>query len=451
MIRSITLISRALLATLLLSGSLIAQDTLSTPAPTTQAPQTLPTVTPEQVGLSLRRLNRVDSHIQGYIDRQEAAGAVAMIARRGKIAYVKTWGDQDREAGTEMSADTIFRIYSMSKPITTAAVMMLMEEGHFFLNDPIAKFMPEFAEMQVQTDTVNPETSEVTTETKPATRPITVRDLLRHTAGLTYGIFGDTSVDQEYREADILKSNISLAETTSKLGRIPLQFEPGTRWHYSVSVDVAGRLVEVISGQSFDVFLKERLFDPIGMVDTGFRVPTENRDRFATLYTPQGTTFDKRGFLTAPQSKVIVPAERSEDLGDFDERTMFFSGGGGLVSTASDYFRFCQMMLNGGELNGVRVLSRKSVELMTADHMTGIKGYRSGGSTFGLGFGVTTDIGQTAKLGSPGTFDWGGAAGTKFWIDPEEELIGIFMVQILPHQTRMGEEFRQLTYQAIAD
>ncbi len=445
----------AALATLLLTPALLAQDIVAVPSKAADTvslqPSSIATVAPVQVGLSAKRLQRIDDHIQGYIDRQEAAGALALIARRGKIAYVKQWGERDREAGKPMSADTIFRIYSMSKPITTAAVMMLLEEGHFFLNDPVAKFLPEFAEMQVQTETIDPNTGEVKLETKPATRPITIRDLLRHTAGFTYGIFGNTQVDQQYREAGILIKSVSLAETTKKLGRIPLRFEPGTQWHYSVSVDVAGRLVEVVSGLSFDEFLRQRLFDPLGMVDTDFQVPSYKRERLARLYTPKGTAVDRRdAFLTAPQSKQIVPMPVSPDMSDFDETTVFLSGGGGLVSTASDYWRFCQMMLEGGQLNGTRVLSRKSVELMTADHMTGIKGLGNG-STFGLGFGLLQDIGQAAKLGSPGTYDWGGAAGTKFWIDPKEELIGIFMVQILPHQTKMGEEFRQLTYQAVAD
>ena len=408
-------------------------------------------VTPEQVGLSLRRLNRIDSHMQGYVDRKEAAGALGLIARNGKVAFFKKWGDQNRESGIPMADDTIFRIYSMSKPITSVAVMMLMEEGHFFLNDPVAKYLPEFAEMQVQTEETDPDTGEVKIETSTATRPITVRDLLRHTAGFTYGVFGNTKVDQQYRQAGILTVGTNLENTVKKLAEIPLRFEPGTRFHYSVSVDVAGRLVEVVSGQPFDEFLQQRICEPLGMTDTGFRVPEQDRQRFAILYTPKGTQADSReAFLTAPRSKEIVPMPISTDRGDFDEKTLFFSGGGGMVSTATDYLRFCQMLLNGGALNGNRLLSRKSVELMTADHLHGINGYGSG-STFGLGFGILQDIGQTGKLGSPGTFDWGGAAGTKFWIDPVENLIGVFMVQSMPHQTQMGEDFRQLTYQAIAD
>lgn len=442
------------LAIILVASTLHAQDSVAVRSEiveTAKSFDSIPTVSPELVGLSLKRLNRIDTHIQGYIDREEAAGAVALISRRGKIAYVNKWGDLDREAGKPMTQDAIFRIYSMSKPITTVAVMILLEEGRFFLNDPVAKFLPEFSEMKVQTETADPKSGEVTVETKRATRPITIRDLLRHTAGFTYGIFGDTKVDQEYREAGILVKNFTLEETTKNLGKIPLRFEPGTQWHYSVSVDVAGRLVEVVSGKPLDQFLHERLFNPLGMVDTDFRVPLDKRDRFARLYTPKGTSTGTRdGFLTAPRSKEIVPMPVSADMGDFDQKTLFFSGGGGLVSSIGDYWRFCQMMLNGGEFNGNRILSRKSIELMTADHMTGINGLGKG-STFGLGLGILQDIGQTGELGSVGTVGWGGAAGTKFWIDPKEELIGIFMVQILPHQTRMRDEFRQLTYQAIID
>ena len=407
-------------------------------------------VVPESVGLSSERLTRIDELVQGYVDRKEAAGAVALIARRGKVAYVKSWGDQDREAGTTMNNDTIFRIYSMSKPITSVAVMMLHEEGHFFLDDPVAKFLPEFAEMQVQTETVDSETGEVTIEDAPAERPITIRDLLRHTAGLTYGVFGNTQVDQQYRKMGILTDDKDLAEMVSKLGKIPLRFQPGTQWHYSVSVDVAGRLVEVVSEMSFDQFLKERIFNPLGMYDTSFKVPSTKASRFAVLYSPKGQPTGREAFLKqGPPTKLIEPLV-SEDLGDFGEDTTFFSGGGGLVSTAHDYLQFCQMMLNGGKLNGHRIISRKSVELMTADHLHGIKGF-GGSETFGLGFAILDDLGRGGKLGSEGTFDWGGAAGTKFWIDPEEDLIGIFMVQILPHRTRMGEEFRLLTYQAIDD
>lgn len=418
------------------------------------AAQSLPTlnvVAPETVGLSASRLERIDRVIQGYVDRREAAGAVALIARRDQIAYLKTWGDQDREAGTAMDEDTIFRIYSMTKPVTTVAVMMLYEEGHFFLNDPVARFLPELAKLEVQTETRDPDTGEISLESKPASRPVTIRDLLRHTAGFSYGVFGDTDVDRQYREAGILAEDKNLEEMVSKLGSIPLRFEPGTRWHYSVSVDIAGRLVEVVSGMPFDQFLQRRIFAPLDMHDTGFSVSQDKAARFSVLYTPKGQATGREAFLKpAPKTKEIEPLV-SSDLARYHEGTTFFSGGGGLVSTAHDYLQFCRMLLHGGQLNGTRLLSRKSVELMTTSHLHNITGYGGSGTTFGLGFSIVEDIGAGGHLGTPGTYSWGGAAGTKFWIDPEEELIGIFMVQILPHRTRMGDEFRLLTYQSIDD
>ena len=411
----------------------------------------IPVVPPEEIGLSAERLQRIDNKISGYIDRKEAAGALALIARDGKIGYMQTWGDRDRESDAEMTEDTIFRIYSMTKPITSVAVMMLYEEGHFFLNDPVAKYLPELAKLEIQTETRDPETGEASLETRTAKNPIRIRDLLRHTAGFTYGIFGNTSVDKEYRKQGILAEDVDIAETVTKLGKIPLQFEPGTRWHYSVSVDVAGRLVEVVSGQSLEQFFKERIFEPLSMVDTGFRVPPEKRHRFATLYTPKGTVANREAFLArGPATKEIEPLETNE-LSSYGEETTYFSGGGGLASTARDYLRFCQMMLNGGTLYGQRILSRKTVELMTTSHMQGIKGFGDGGRSFGLGFSIVEDVGASAEPGSKGTYAWGGAAGTKFWIDPQEKLIGVFMVQILPHRTRMGDEFRHLVYQAIDD
>lgn len=418
---------------------------------TAQSSPRLATVPPEEVGLSSARLERIDRVIQGYVDRKEAAGAVGLVARRGKIAYLKSWGDQDRQAGTAMSDDTIFRIYSMSKPITAVAVMMLYEEGYFTLNDPVAKFLPELASMQIQTETRNPDTKEITTNNRPAKHLITIRDLLRHTAGFSYGIFGNTKVDQQYRKAGILTEDETLEAMVSKLGKISLRFEPATHWHYSISIDVAGRLVEVVSGMSFDQFLQQRMFAPLGMQDTGFVVPQNKTDRFAVLYTPKGGSTGRDAFLkSGPKTKKIEPLV-SSDLANFQEGTTFFSGGGGLVSTAHDYLLFCQMMLNGGQLNGTRLLSRKSVELMTTSHMHNITGFGGNGETFGLSFKILEDLGTGGNLGTEGTYDWGGAAGTKFWIDPQEELIGIFMVQILPHRTRMGNEFRTLTYQAIDD
>ncbi|MEP7274635.1 MAG: serine hydrolase domain-containing protein, partial [Acidobacteriota bacterium] len=375
-------------------------------------------------------------------------GAIGLIARRGKIAYQQAFGMADMEAGTPMRMDTIHRIYSMSKPITSVAVMMLYEEGKFQLNDPVAKYLPEFAKMQVGIEEKDPATGKMVLKTVPAKRPITVRDLLRHTAGLTYGFFGDTLVDREYRKAKIL-GDLNLADFVKNLSQMPLLFEPGTRWNYSVSVDVLGRLVEVISGKTFDQFLQERIFVPLAMSDTGFFVPASKKGRLAKLYRP------------TPDGKVEAAptcANRQECTEKFPnaaptylEQPSLLSGGGGLASTTYDYLRFCQMLIGGGQYGGKRLLSRKTVELMSSDNLGSIP-IGMAGYGFGLGFAVSKAPGEAGMMGSPGEYNWGGAAGTKFWIDPKEELIGIFMIQILPHTgLEYGNEFRVLTYQSIAD
>ena len=410
-------------------------------------------VKPEHVGLSSKRLERIDKLMKRYVNEKRISGALGLIARHGEVVYLNTWGESDREAGKPMTPDTIFRIYSMSKPITSVAVMILHEEGRFMLTDPVAKFLPELANMTVMTEDADPGSGGSVVREFAASNPITIQDLLRHTAGLTYGLFGNTRVDQMYRERGVLLEDRDIAETVAKLGKLPLLFEPGTTWHYSVAVDVLGRLIEVVSGQRFDEFLKQRIFDPLGMNDTGFFVPPEKLGRFAQLYAPKGTQQDAEAWLRGVTSvDEIVPADPSVSDG-FVRRPTHQSGGGGMVSTAGDYLRFCQLMLNGGELEGVRILSRKSVELMTTDHLGDIPmGLGRTGYGFGLGFAVAVDQGQIGTLGSVGEYNWGGAAGTRFWVDPKEDLIGIFMVQIIPHTgLNFGTEFKLLTYQAIAD
>lgn len=407
-----------------------------------------PVVAPETVGLSGSRLTNIRAVMSRHVAEKRIPGASGLIARRGKIAYQETFGMADMEAGKPMQMDTIHRIYSMTKPITSVAVMMLYEEGKFQLNDPVGKYLPEFAKMQVAVEEKDPATGKPVMKTAPAKRPITVRDLLRHTAGLTYGVFGDTLVDQEYRKVKIL-GQANLAEFVTQLSAIPLQYEPGTRWHYSVSVDVLGRLVEVLSGKSFDQFLQERIFAPLEMNDTGFVVPASKKDRLATLYT-----LTKEGKLQASP----ICATSQECIEKFPNAVPSVlqsmgmqSGGGGLTSTAYDYLRFCQMMLDQGQYNGKRLLSRKTVQLMSSDNLGTIPGMGPG-TGFGLGFAVSKAPGEAGMMGSPGEYNWGGAAGTKFWIDPQEQLIGIFMIQILPHTgLEYGSEFRVLTYQSIAD
>jgi CubicO group peptidase (beta-lactamase class C family) len=407
-----------------------------------------PVVAPEAVGLASNRLAYIRAVMNRHIAEKQIPGASVLIARRGKIAYQEAFGSSDLEAGKPMQLDTIHRIYSMTKPITSVAVMMLYEEGKFQLNEPVAKYLPEFAKLQVGVEEKDPQTGKPMLKTVPAKRPVTIRDLLRHTAGLTYGFFGDTLVDQEYRKARVL-SEQNLAEFITRLTQIPLLFEPGTRWNYSVSVDVLGRLVEVLSGKSFDQFLQERIFTPLEMRDTGFYVPANKKDRFAKLYAPT-----KDGKI----QPAVICATRQECTEKFPnavpsllEPPTLLSGGGGLVSTSYDYLRFCQMLLNQGQYDGKRLLGRKTIQLMSSDNLGTIPGMGPG-MGFGLGFAVSKAPGEAGMMGSAGEYNWGGAAGTRFWIDPKEELIGIFMIQILPHTgLEYGSEFRVLTYQAIAD
>jgi len=394
----------------------------------------LGTAAPEAVGLSSQRLERINKVFEEYVDEGKAAGFVTMVARRGKVAHFECFGMMDIAANKPMRPDAIFRIYSMSKPITSVAVMMLYEEGHFQLNDPVSKFIPEFKDVKVFVK----KTAAGVEVTEPK-RQITIRDLLRHTSGLAYGLGKETVVDELYQEEKLLKWDETLEEKVGRLVKLPLADEPGSRWRYSISVDVLGYLVEVISGKRFDVFLEERIFGPLGMKDMGFYVPAEKMGRFAALYER-----DEEGELG--------PVDE-EYWGRFAKLPAFLSGGGGLVGTTADYMRFCQMLLNGGELDGVRVLGRKTVELMTVNHLAG-KLLSSGpgdGSGFGLGFGVVMDVAKSGSVGSAGEYSWGGAASTGFWVDPEEELIGIVMTQVFPYTNRIKEDFKVLTYQAIVD
>jgi CubicO group peptidase (beta-lactamase class C family) len=424
-------------------------------------------INPARVGFDAERLERISNFMNARVADGTMVGGMGMIARNGRIAYVDTWGMRDREAELPMTEDTIFRIYSMSKPITSVALMMLYEEGKFFLNDPIARYIPELANLQVAVSTADGGTQAVSDGTRSSTigtgdetkvgltrapaRQPTIRDLMRHTAGFTYGVFGNTEVDQKYRELELLVDHPNLQDFVTKLGSAPLQYEPGTRWHYSVSVDVQGRLIEVLSGMRFGEFLQQRVFGPLGMTDTSFVVPASKTDRFAQLYSPEGTGEGTEAWLSQPTSPKLVVAQEMANR-NFRPGATFESGGGGLVSTGPDYMKFSQMLLNGGELNGVRLLAPSTVELMTMDHLGDIPmGFGRTGVGFGLGFAVTTDQGQVGETGSTGEYNWGGAAGTRFWIDPAQELIGIFMVQSLPHRTRLGGEFKILTYQALVD
>ncbi len=389
-------------------------------------------VNTENSGLSGERLKRISSAMQGFIDREEVAGVVSLVARRGQIVYLDAQGHQDRDARTPMRPDTIFRIASMTKPVTSVAVMMLLEEGRFTLKDPVSKFLPEFRNMKVLVPTRPGEGTE-SSRTVPAERQITIQHLLTHTAGLPNSYTGRTEVAA--RLSSERKPTDTIADMTQRLAKLPLEFQPGSAWQYGPATDVLGRLVEVVSGVSFDQFLQRRILEPLGMKDTQFYVPDEKLPRLATVYAPA----EGRGIRAAAPA-VEMRGSR-----------IYFSGGGGLSSTAEDYYRFCQMLLNGGKLANARLLSRKSVELMTANHIGNHAMWPSlSGNRFGLGFRVLADLGSAAHLGSVGSYGWGGAYGTYFWIDPKEEMTGIVMMQIRPYtHINIRQDFQNLATQAI--
>ena len=396
--------------------------------------------TPEEAGLAKDRLDRITRLMQKHIAENRIAGATGLIARGGKIGYFETWGMMDKESGKPMRKDSIFRIYSMTKAVTGVAIMILHEEGRFSLNDPVSKYIPEFKDLKVAVDKKDPVTGKRTYYTVPSEREMTIRDLLRHTSGLDYQGPRDEKGDLIYPKLGVTRNDITLEEAIKRLGKAPLVNQPGTVWNYGLSIDVLGRLVEVVSGKTLDGFFEDRIFKPLGMVDSGFYVPREKWDRVTALYTLNDDKTIKRS-TAPPQESYKKPA-------------VLLLGGAGLVSTTMDYARFCQMLANGGELDGARILSRKSVELMGTDHLGEMPriGILQPGYGFGLTFAVNLGPGKTGALGSEGEYNWGGAAGTRFWIDPKEQMIGVFMIQILPHTgLAYGNEFKQLAYQAISD
>jgi len=403
--------------------------------------QEVPVVKPETVGLSSERLERLSSAVQRSIDDKRIAGAVTLVARRGHVAFFKAQGMADREAGKPMRLDSMFRICSMTKPITSLAVMMLYEEGHFLLEDPISKYLPEFKNPKVL---VKPASG--APYTIPATGEITIRDLLRHTSGITYNWNAD--LGPMYKDANVASGLLpydgTIADSTKRLAGLPLLFNPGEKWEYSLGVDVLGRLVEVVSGKPLDEFFRTRIFEPLGMKDTYFYPPDNKLDRLATAYT----YYDDKGLNRFPDTPITDgPFTYSADYPVRGPKKLF-SGGAGLVSTAADYARFCQMMLDGGKAGNTRLLSRKSVELMTQDQL----GKVSADQGFGLGFGVDGVKTPLAELGSPGEYNWGGFFYTAFSIDPKEQMIVIFMGQLHPEgDLSLNRQTHQLAYQAIID
>ena len=385
---------------------------------------------PEDVGMSAERLERITAMTQRYVDEKKLAGVATLVARRGKIVHFEVVGQRGAEDDRPLTKDALFRIYSMTKPITAVAAMMLYEEGKFQLSDPVAKFVPELADLNVLVDG----------ELVPAKKTMNMQHLLTHTAGLSYGFNPSDPIDQKYREAQLF-AGADLDDFAERLSKLPLKFEPGERWHYSVAVDVTGLIVQRLSGQSFDAFLKERIFDPLGMEDTFFNVPADKMDRFLPNHSWDGEN-----------EKLVQMGENA--LTSYTDRTMF-SGGGGLVSTTMDYLRFSEMVRRGGELDGVRLLSPKTVQYMTADHLpaatAGSTAEEAGDSNFGfgLGWGVSADPVAAGVLGSAGEYAWGGAAGTLFWVDPVEEMVVIGMIQLMGSPWPLRAEMKVLANQAV--
>jgi len=391
---------------------------------------------PKELGFSAKRLSRINSLMNRYLESGKMAGMVTCVARRGQVLHLETFGHQNLESKTPMAQDSIFRIYSMTKPIASVALMMLYEEALFNLTDEISQYIPAFRDVKVwgaggKLDIPN--------------RPITIQDLLRHTAGLSYGEYAQTQspVDKLYDEADLFNLDLTNEEVVSRIANLPLRFHPGEKWHYSVATEVVGYLVEILSGKSLADFMKEKIFDPLGMVDTAFYLDPSKENRFCTLYgkTPN-KDFD---VLELPESSEYLPP------------VALHSGGAGLVSTVSDYLNFAQCILNKGELNGIRLLGPKTVELMTSNHLPlellpiAFEGTEPMlGMGFGLGFSVMLDAAQTGVMGSEGDHGWGGYAETFFVIDPKEDLIAILMSQYMPSQTYpIRKEFRTVVYQAL--
>jgi CubicO group peptidase (beta-lactamase class C family) len=400
--------------------------------------QGLPTATPASVGVSGERLNRLSSTLQQYVDQGRTAGLVTIVVRQGKVVHLEAFGKRDIEAGAPMQKDTIFRIASMSKAITSLATMILLEEGKLLLNDPVSKFIPSFAKTTVMVPPPAGAVAGTPVAVVPAKRPITIRDLLTHTAGIGYGAGPAESL---YKAANVYMWYFAdkaepIATTIDRLAALPFDAQPGERYVYGFNTDILGVVVEKASGMSLDEFLKTRVFQPLKMPDTHFYLPVEKRSRLAAVYS-------------MVDGKLVRAPDPGMGQGAYvDGPRQSFSGGAGLLSTASDYARFLQMLVNGGELDGVRVLSPKTVELMTANH-TGTL-FNEGRDGFSLGFGVIEHLGRSGEPGSVGLFSWGGAYHTDFWGDPKEQVVAVLMEQLLPSGgSDLHDKFRALVYQAI--
>lgn len=427
-------------ATLLLGACLLLAPSV---LPTHAAE--LPEARPEQVGLSAERLERITRLFEADTASQRLPGAVIAIMRDGKIAYHRAFGMRDLAEAAPMTESAIFRIYSMTKPVTAVAVLLLVEEGRLRLSDPVSRYIPAFKGQRVMTERVDA-AGRRTRVTVPAEREVTVADLLRHTAGITYGA-GGSEAERLYAQDGLglniggkdnqITHTLTDMQVAERIGKLPLMFQPGASWEYGRGIDVAAAVVEAVSGQRIDRFFEERIFRPLGMTDTAFNLPPEKLGRVAQPSADPDTG------QTAALTDLTVP------------RT-YMGGGEGLLSTARDYLRFAQMLLNGGELDGVRLLGRKTVDLMASDHIgpalaTGPNYAPGPGYGFGLSVAVRTAPGMSAIPGSVGEFNWGGAAGTAFWVDPEERLVALLLMQAPGQRLHYRFAFRGLVYQAITD
>jgi CubicO group peptidase (beta-lactamase class C family) len=405
--------------------------------------------------MSRDRLSRIAAVMESYVGERGVVGISTMICRRGEIVHAEQFGFQDKEAGTPLGPDTIFRIYSMTKPIVSTALMLLHEEGRFQLEHPVATYLPAFGATKVLADDGS---------LVDQVRPMQIRDLLSHTNGLTYDFMADNPVAQMYREARIMNdATRPLGALIDELATIPLAFQPGTRWHYSVGIDVAARLIEVLSGQSLGDFLRERLFDPLGMHDTGFGVADDQLDRLSAMYGLPDLVGENYSAIQLVEAALNGFNERIDVSTTYptDTPDVFQRGGLGLFSTAADYMKFAQMLLNGGRIDQTagaeRLLGRKTLELMHSNHLPAellpyeLLGLPVPGMGFGLGSRVMLDVAGTAGTGSVGEYGWAGAAKTYYWVDPAEDLVGVFMSQYMTGVLLPERDFRSLTYQAIDD
>ncbi|HUN98518.1 MAG TPA: serine hydrolase domain-containing protein [Bradyrhizobium sp.] len=403
-------------------------QTATKPATAPQMPP-LPEAKPGSIGLSVNRLQKMSDAFKREIDKGTIPGATVLVARHGKIGWFDAIGRQSPAASAPMARDSIFRIFSMTKPIVSTAIMALMEDGHFLLNEPVAKYIPEFAEQKVGIE------NNGKLDLVPVERPMTIQDLLRHTSGITYDHTGDGLVQQLYKQSRARSRKITNAEHAAIIASLPLVCQPGAEWNYSRSTDILGRIVEVVSGQTLGAFLGERVLAPLQMTETAFHTPQENAGRLAEAFPADPWTGEK------------------VELFNMLEKPVMESGGGGLVSTAMDYARFCQMLLNGGTLDGTRIVGRKTLELMASDHLSPhVK--RQGtilpvGHGFGLGFAVRTQAGIAPFPGSVGQFFWSGVAGTFFWIDPREDMFAVLMAQGPGQRDYLRTLVRDLVYAAV--